>query len=166
VVCVDVTGPEPRKLWHNKDVGRTFCPVSVVDDLAFVGDHAGYMTGMNIETGETLWHQDMNTSIWNYFQCYGDGKIYTANERSDFIIFEADADGGVIFNTMMDATNNPQVGMTDGILIVPTMKSIAAYGGPEYMKTAQPMTPPEDPDDRQFGHGEPGQFDTREVKTH
>ncbi len=166
VVCFDVTGPEPKRLWHNADVGRTFCPLSIVEDRAFVADHAGWMTALDLATGETLWQEDINACIWNYFQCWGDGKLYTMNERRDFTIIEADEDGGLLFNAVMDATNNPMVGMTDGILIVPTMRSIVAYGGPEYMKTHQPMTPPADPDDRQFEIPEEGGFDTVDVKGH
>jgi hypothetical protein len=41
----------------------------------------------------------------------------------------------------MNTANNPQAGMTDGILIVGTHSTVAAYGGPEYMKTHQPMDP-------------------------
>lgn len=166
LICYDVTGPEPKLVWQNLDVQRTFCPPSIAGDKIFIADHGGQMTGIDLASGETLWQQSMNDGIWNYFQCWGDDKIYVANQRRDFMIFEADEDGGLLFNTIMDTANNPQVGMTHGLLIVPTMKSIAAYGGPEYMKTAQPMAAPEDPDDRQFGHGEPGEFDARKGKGH
>lgn len=163
LVCIDVTGPEPKKVWTNTKVGRTFCPPSIQDGLAHIATHSGYLNTLDLETGETLRKEDMNACIWNFFQSEGDGKIFVMNERRDFIIFDA-KNGGILSNYIADASNNPQVGMTHGILIVPTMKSIVAYGGPEYMKTHEPMAAPADPKDRQLTRQTTGEFDSRRAR--
>jgi len=163
LVCIDVTGPEPREVWANTEIGRTFCPPSIKDGLAHVATHSGYLNTIDIETGETLRKEDMNACIWNFFQSEGDGKIYVMNERRDFIVFDA-KNGGILSNYLADATNNPQVGMTHGLLIVSTMKSIAGYGGPEYMATHAPMPAPADPKDRQLTPQPTGEFDSRAAR--
>jgi outer membrane protein assembly factor BamB len=141
VVCIDPSGPEPRKVWTNTDVNRTFCPPSIVDGLMYLADHSGYVNCLDLKTGERLWQQDINYCMWNYFQSVGDGKIYVMNEVRDFFILKGGREGGRLFHALMNTANNPQAGMTDGILIVGTHGSVAAYGGPEYMKTHQAMDP-------------------------
>lgn len=162
VTCFDVTGEEPEVVWRNLDVHRTFCPVSIYDGKVIVADHAGWVTAMDLETGETIWVGDINACIWNYFQCVGDEKIYVMNERRDFHIFDAH-DGTLLYHTLMDYANNPMVGMTDGILVVSTMRSIAGYGGPEYMKTHEPMPVPER---RQFDPDSEGKADSIQAEGH
>lgn len=156
VVCIDPTGAgdvtDTHKLWFS-EINRTFAVPSITDDgLLFVADHAGYLTCMDInDKGRILWTGDIRACIWNYFQAVGDEKVYVMNERRDFYIFQADRDGGQLFHKQMHSTNNPQVGMTDGILIVGTNRDITAYGGPEYMKTRKPMDPVAE---KQFEEGE------------
>ena len=163
VVCIDPSGSgdvtDTHKLWTNTSVNRTFCTPSIVGDLLFVADHAGYVHCLDIaDGGKSVWKQDIHATIWNYFQAVGDNKVFVMNEDKDFFILRADREGGRLFHAEMDSANNPQPGMTDGILIVGTRKAISAYGGPEYMKTHQPMsTRPvrkaDDPqEDRPRGH--------------
>jgi outer membrane protein assembly factor BamB len=158
LTCIDVTGEgdvtETHKIWTNTDLKRTFSTPSITDDgLLFVASHAGYLTCVDIETGETVWKRDINQTIWNYSQVVADGKVFVMNEGKDFFIFSADREGKQLFHVEVDGRNNPQPGVTDGILVVGTSRSITAYGGPEYMKTHPSMGPlekkdiPEDEED-------------------
>jgi outer membrane protein assembly factor BamB len=147
VVCIDPTGEgdvtDTHKVWTNTEVHRTFSTPSIVGDLLFISDHNGYLYCLDIaDKGKLVWKRDIDATIWNYFQAVGDGKIYVMNEQRGFHIFTADREGRELFAAEMDAANNPQVGMTDGILLVGTRRHIAAYGGPEYMKTHEPMPDP------------------------
>ncbi len=141
-VCIDPTGTgdvtETHKIWTNTEVNRTFCTPSVVDGMVIFADHGGYVNGLDARTGETLWKEDIHACMWNYFQAVGDGKVYVMNELRGFFILKADRDGGRLFHAQVDGSNNPQAGMTDGILIVGTKRSIDAYGGPEYMQEHGP----------------------------
>jgi outer membrane protein assembly factor BamB len=143
VMCIDPTGSgdvtDTHQVWFSQ-INRTFCTPSIVNDKLYIASHAGYVTCMDLrQEGKILWQEDINACIWNYWQALGDGKIYVMNEQRDFYIIEADDDGGVLFHEELAASNNPQAGMTDGILIVGTRRDITAYGGPEYMKTHKPM---------------------------
>jgi hypothetical protein len=144
VVCIDPTGSgdvtDTHKLWFTK-INRTFCTPSIDEEgLLFVADHAGWVNCLDInQQGKLLWKEDIKACIWNYWQAVGDGKIYVMNEARDFHIIEADRDGGLLFHKEFRATNNPQAGMTDGILIVGTNRHLTAYGGPEFMKTHEPV---------------------------
>jgi outer membrane protein assembly factor BamB len=160
VVCIDPTGTgdvtDTHKVWTNPSINRTFSTPSLVDDRLYISDHAGYLTCLNIASGgQEIWKKDFKQTIWNYFHAYGDGKIFLMNEGRDFFIFRA-ADGEQLFHAEMDASNNPQPGMTDGMLIVGTRRAVTAYGGPEYMKTHEPMKDVPDrkplPDDGKGGH--------------
>jgi outer membrane protein assembly factor BamB len=109
----------------------------VVGDMVITADHGGYLLSIDKNTGETLWKGDFDKCIWNYFHAVGDGKVYVMNEQRDFHIFDAE-NGEELFSAQMDGQNNPQVGMTNGILIVGTTRSIDAYAGPEYLKDNKP----------------------------
>ena len=141
-VCIDPTGTgdvtDTHKVWTNTEVNRTFCTPSITDGMVIFADHAGYVNNLDIRTGETLWKEDIEACMWNYFQAVGDDKIYVMNERRGFFILEADRDGGQLFQAQVDGSNNPQAGMTDGMLIVGTKRSIDAYGGPEYIQKNAP----------------------------
>ncbi len=144
VMCIDPTGTgdvtETNQVWFSQ-INRTFSTPSIVDDKLFISTHAGYVKCLDLQQeGKVLWQEDITACIWNYFQAVGDGKIFVMNEQRDFYIFEADHDGGQLFHKEMAASNNPQAGMTDGMLIVGTRRDITAYGGPEYMKTHKPMS--------------------------
>ncbi len=156
-VCIDPSGTgdvtETHKLWTNKNINRTFSPPSIVGSKMAISTHAGYVNCLDLSTGEEIWTADIQRCIWNYFQNCGDGKIYVMNEGRDFHIIDFET-GKILYHTEVDAVNNPMAGMTDGILIVGTQASIAAYGGPEFMKTHEPAPLPEkpqfqkDPDDK------------------
>ncbi len=153
VTCIDPTGSgdvtKTHKVWTNKTINRTFCPASIVGDKLMIATHAGYAHALKLDTGEELWKQDIQRCIWNYWQNVGDGKLYAMNEKKDFTIIDIN-DGKILFHAELDASNNPSVGMTNGILIVGTQRSIAAYGGPEYMKAHKAAPLPEKP---QFEEG-------------
>jgi outer membrane protein assembly factor BamB len=163
VVCIDPSGTGDvtgtHKIWTNKNVNRTFCPPSIAEGKLFIATHAGYVCALDLSSGNEIWKRDINRCTWNYFQMVGDGKLYAMNEGDDFFIFSADEEGKQLFHTEVDARNNPSVGMVDGMLIVATRRSIAAYGGPEKMKTAKPAPLPDKPqfsktegDDDSDGH--------------
>ncbi len=143
LVCIDPTGEgdvtETHKVWENLDVNRTFSTPSIYKDKVIVATHAGYVDGVDLKTGKSLWKQDIKYCQWNYFQAVGDDKIFVTNEKRDFFILEADQDGGQLYHTELPAMNNPQPGLSDGMLFVGSHKGITAYGGPEYMKTHEPM---------------------------
>jgi outer membrane protein assembly factor BamB len=142
VVCIDASGKgdvtETHKVWINKTINRTFSTPSVYKDKVIVATHAGYVHGLNKETGEELWKSDIKVNIWNYWQSVGDDKVFVANEHRDFFIIDAN-DGKQLFHTELPATNNPQPGLANGILVVGSRRGVTAYGGPEYMKTHEPM---------------------------
>jgi outer membrane protein assembly factor BamB len=141
LVCIDPKGEgditETNKLWTNTDLGRTFCTPSIVGDTIITADHGGYLLGIDRNSGETLWKGDFDVCIWNYFQAVGDGKVYVMNEQRGFHIFSAE-DGELLFEAQVDGQNNPQPGLTDGILVVGTTRSIDAYAGPDYLKENKP----------------------------
>lgn len=151
VTCIDPRGTgditDTNKVWiYTQDMNRTFSTPSVTEDYVFVDTHAGFLHCINRKTGEQVWRKDINACSWNWNQIVGDGKVFTLNEEDDFYIIKADDSGEVLFHALMDGTNNPTPGLTNGILVVGTVESIAGYGGPEYMKTHKPMaTPPEHP---------------------
>lgn len=145
IVCIDPAGTgdvtATHKRWTNTNINRTFCTPSIVDGLLFVATHAGYVHCLDVKTGEELWKEDVNATVWNYSQVVADGKLYVHNEYKDFFILKADREGGVLFHKQQDSMNNPEVGITHGMIIVGTQKTITAYGGPEHMKTHEPMAP-------------------------
>ena len=142
IVCIDPRGEgditETNKVWTNTDVGRTFSAPSVLDDVIIMTDHSGYVTGLDRETGETLWQGDIEAPIWNYWHVVGDGKVFIMNELRNFKIFEADRDGGLLFAAEMDGQNNPAPGLVHGRIIIGTSRSIDCYAGPGYLEMHKP----------------------------
>ncbi len=138
LVCIDPNGEgditKTNKVWECTEVNRSFCPPSIVDGLAFFADHSGYVNCVDIKDGKLLWKFDVEATVWNYFQIAADKKLYITNERDDLFIINATREGGLISRRKLDAKNNPSVGITDGIVIVATGKSITAYKGPGYKK--------------------------------
>jgi hypothetical protein len=141
LVCIDPRGEgditETNKVWTNTDLNRTFATPSVLDDIIIAGDHAGYVLGMDRETGETLWKGDIEAPVWNFWQVVGDGKVYCMNELRGFYIFSVE-DGELLYSAQMDGQNNPPPGIAHGRLIVGTSRSIDCYAGPEYLKLHKP----------------------------
>lgn len=147
LVCIDPRGSgditDTNKVWTNNDINRSFSTPSIYKDMIFVATHAGYLNCFDLKTGEKIWKGDIDTTIWNYFQAVGDDKVFVANERRDFYIFNATREGGQLYHEELDGMNNPQAGLTDGVVVVGSMRSITAYGGPEYMKTHKAIGPVE-----------------------
>jgi len=83
----DIT--ETGKLWHfgGKDFGRTIASVAVADGLLYAVDLDGYLSCLDIKTGQRHWRHDMQAAVWAS-PCMVDGKVFLGNADGDVVVVQ------------------------------------------------------------------------------
>lgn len=66
-------------IWQNKKVGRSMSTVSIADGLLYVGEFAGIVHCLDLETGKELWSHDTKGRMWGSTMV-ADGKVIVGNE--------------------------------------------------------------------------------------
>ncbi len=80
-------GPETRELAKRDYIfGRTMSTATIIDDVVYIAELAGYIHCLDARTGKKYWQYDLKGSVWGSTM-YIDGKIYIANEDGDLYIF-------------------------------------------------------------------------------
>jgi len=122
--CIDAgTG---RVLWVYRQIGRSLATVSIADGLLYVVDFSGFVHCLEAETGRAVWTHEMDAGAWPASTMVADGKVYAADERGIFWVFQAGREKRLLSRTRMDSPPVTCVAVDD-ILYVPTQRWLRAY---------------------------------------
>jgi outer membrane protein assembly factor BamB len=81
-------GAEKRQFAQRDFVfGRTMSTASVVDDVVYIAELAGFIHCLDAKTGKRYWLYDLKSAIWGSTS-YVDGKVYLATARGDLYVFK------------------------------------------------------------------------------
>jgi outer membrane protein assembly factor BamB len=124
--CVDAaTG---RKVWDSLLVDRTLATVSIADGLLYLPDYTGNLHCFDIASGERLWVHALESKLWCASTYVADGKVYVGTDASVLWVLQAGRQKQVLSRTRLKAV---PITLTadDGVLYVPTQKSLIALPG-------------------------------------
>ncbi len=88
--CIDPAGKkgditESGRVWEHR-IGRTMSTASVVGDLVYVAEYAGYLNCLDAKTGKLYWQHDLRSHIWSSTLA-ADGKVFVNDEDGVLSIF-------------------------------------------------------------------------------
>ena len=125
-------GGQPKVRWKNDKVWTTMLNVSVADGLVYIADNPGRVHCIDADTGEQVWMQDIsggnptNNSVYSS-TWVADGKIYAGTHKNYFAILQAGREKNLLYYDRLRGEPST-VATTDGVLVIPTMGMVYAYG--------------------------------------
>ncbi len=134
--CIDPRGrgdiTKTGRVWMRTDVGRCTSTGAVTDDgLLFVSDNRGDLHCYDAATGEKHWAYDLGGHTFYCAPLVADGRVYVGTFKGDMYVFRAADRPDVISRTRLDAAVCAPSAV-DGLLVVPTWKSVYVFAGPGY----------------------------------
>lgn len=125
--CVDaVTG---KLLWRSTLVDRTLATPAVADGLLYIPDYSGNLHCFGIADGKRLWVHPMSGRAWPASAFVADGKVYASTESGALWVLQAARELKVLSRGRLGSAPITPTAV-DGILYLPTQKSLLAIPGP------------------------------------
>ncbi len=136
--CIDAaTG---KLLWRSTLVGRTLATPAVADGLLYIPDYSGNLHCFDADTGQRQWVHPMNGRAWPASAFVADSKVYASTESGLVWVLRAGRQLEVLSRGRQGSPPIAPVAV-DGVLYLPTQKSLLAIPGP----AAPAPTPAPDP---------------------
>lgn len=126
LACVDAaTG---KIMWASKLVDRTLATAALADGLLYLPDNTGNLHCFDALTGERFWVHPLGAKTWCASAFVADGKVYAGDEASVLWVLKAGKEKQVLSRTRL---KSPPITPTaaEGVLYLPTQKSLAALPG-------------------------------------
>jgi outer membrane protein assembly factor BamB len=131
--CVDAaTG---RKVWSSGLVDRTLATVAIADGLLYVPDTTGRLHCFDAGTGERYWVHPLGARTWCASAFVADGKVYASSEANVLWVLKAGKEMEVISRSLLKSAPITPTAV-DGVLYLPTQKSLTAIPGAPAPPTA------------------------------
>ncbi len=128
LICIDptMTGDVTGKaeLWSHR-IGRTMCTPAIVNDLLFIGDYNNMFYCFDATTGEKYWEHEIGFVLYSSAMA-ADNKVYIGTRKGYLWAFEASKTMRVLSREKAGICATPTA--VDGMLFVPTNRSIKAFG--------------------------------------
>ncbi len=124
--CVDAATGAP--VWGSGLVERSMATPSIADGLLFIDDWSGNLHCFDADTGERYWSHELGAGAWTCSTFVGDGKVYAGTETGVLWVLAAGKEKKVLSKTRFP-THLATPTAVDGILYIPTQKSLIAYPG-------------------------------------
>ena len=99
---------------------------AIVGGLVFIADCGGLVHCIEAATGAGLWTQQAKGPIWGS-TLVADGKVYVGSTRRDFWVLSATREKRVIHSVTLDSPIHGTTTAANGVLYVPTMRSLYAF---------------------------------------
>jgi outer membrane protein assembly factor BamB len=130
--CVDAaTG---AKVWSSEQVERTLATAAIADGLLYLPDTTGNLHCFDAGTGERYWVHPLGAKAWCASAFVADGKVYAGTEANTLWVLKAGKEKQVLSQThLKSAPITPTA--VDGVLYVPTQRSLIAIPGRAVQKT-------------------------------
>ncbi len=125
----DVTGT--ACVWRDEEVKSSLATVAIADGLLYFIDTAGVLRCYDAETGHRHWEKDLEADDFYCDPLVADGRIYVSTERHHWVL-KAGTEVKVLGRTRVRGSEPRTPGVTDGLLLVPTNRTLTAYVGPGY----------------------------------
>jgi outer membrane protein assembly factor BamB len=146
VTCLDPTGSGDISasgiVWVNKDVGKSMNTLAVSGGMVFVGDTNGALSCLDVGTGKTLWQAALGGPVEYCSPMVADGKVYVTTNNGKHFIFQADRQKQLLWSGKIGGANSSSATAVDGILVVPTGRTIRVYGKADGPQPALPQEKP------------------------
>jgi outer membrane protein assembly factor BamB len=127
--CIDAskTGDvtSTGKVWQVEKVGRSLSTPSVVGDLLFVADYAGWVYCLDRATGAEHWKHDTEGRVWGS-TLVADGRVYIGNESGALTALGAAREKRVVGQSSFDGQILSSPVVANGVLYVATEKYLYA----------------------------------------
>jgi outer membrane protein assembly factor BamB len=124
--CLDAaTG---AKVWSSTLVDRTLATPAIAGGLVFVPDYTGNLHAFDAASGERLWVHPLGGKTWGSSAFAADGKVYVGTEANVLWVLEAARQLKVLARTRWKSVPITSAA-ADGVLFVPTQKSLIAVPG-------------------------------------
>ncbi len=124
--CVDAaTG---AKVWGSPLVERTLATPAIADGLLYIPDTTGNLHCFDANSGERYWVHNMGFTTWPASAFVADGKVYASTEAGVLWVLKAGKELQVLSRTRFK-TPPTTVTAADGVLYIPTQKSLIAVPG-------------------------------------
>ncbi len=124
--CVDAaTGTE---VWGSGLVDRSLGTPSIAGGLLYIADWSGGLHCFDAETGARHWFHELGAGAWTASTFVADGKVYASTEAGVLWVLKAESAKEVLSKTRFP-THLATPTAADGVLYIPTQKSLIAYPG-------------------------------------
>jgi outer membrane protein assembly factor BamB len=124
--CVDAASG--RLIWGSRLVDRTTATVSIADGLLYVMDYTGNLHCFDADNGNRHWVHPMGYKTWCASTFVADGKVYAGTEANFMWVLKAGKEKEIISRGKFKTTPITPTAV-DGVLYVPTQKSLIAIPG-------------------------------------
>lgn len=124
--CVDAaTG---KKVWSSEKIDRSLATPAIAGGLLYIPDTIGNLRCFDIETGEQYWEHQLESKTWCSSAFVADGKVYAGTEANTLWVLKA-GKGKQVLSRSRYKTKPITVTAADGVLYVPTQRSLIAVSG-------------------------------------
>ncbi|HAK97272.1 MAG TPA: pyrrolo-quinoline quinone [Planctomycetes bacterium] len=124
--CIDAaTGAE---VWGSGLVDRSLATPSIAGGLLYIADGSGGLHCFDAETGVRHWLHELGAGAWTASTFVADGKVYASSEAGVLWVLRAGSAKEVL-SKIRFPTHLATPNAADGVLYVPTQKSLIAYPG-------------------------------------
>ena len=124
--CIDAaTG---TKIWSSGLVDRTLATAAIANGLLYIPDYTGNLHCFDAITGERCWTHPLGAKGWSASSFVADGKVYASTEADMLWVLKAGREREVLSKTRLKSTA-ATLTAADGVLYVPTQKSLLALQG-------------------------------------
>ena len=129
--CIDATGSgdvtDTHGVWHfgNEDFGRMMSAAAVAGGLVYITDLAGFLYGLDAETGKPYWRHDLLAAMWGSPTLI-DGKIYVGDEDGDVLILKLGKEKQILGELNMGRAVYTTPTAANGVLFISTKSKLYA----------------------------------------
>jgi outer membrane protein assembly factor BamB len=117
--------PLPQKAPRRVFFGSTISTAAVHEGLVYMAEERGYLHCLDAKTGQRYWDHDFQANVWGSAYCV-DGKVYTANEDGDVVIFEQGKTRKKLATVSLDESTHGTPVVAGGVLYIATKSKLYA----------------------------------------
>ncbi len=134
----DIT--EKGRVWRfgGKDFGRTIASVAVADGLLYAVDLDGFLSCLDVKSGERLWQHDMEAAVWGS-PVVADGKVFLGNADGEVVVVRHGRTLEELARHDMRQAIYTSAAVAGDTLYVATQRTLYAIGAPRPAAGGWPM---------------------------
>lgn len=115
----------PTVIWSDKQIPRSVSTVSIADGLVYIGDRAGNVDCLEVDTGKLIWAQDIKSEIWGS-TLVADGKVYVGTKKGVLWILASGRQALVINKIDLHSSICSTPVAANGVLYIATARTLYA----------------------------------------
>ncbi len=129
--AIDATGTgdvtESGKIWHfgDENFHRTISTVAIHEGVLYAADLSGFVTAVDLATGEPYWTYDTFAAIWGS-PFVADGKVLIGDEDGDVAVLKAGKEKELLFEVNMGSAVYTTPVLDSGVLYIASRNRLYA----------------------------------------